>query len=552
MAEPAAAPAGDPFPERGPDAPRLRRRRLAAEVERLACASGDGEEVRRRKVQFTIATLLVVPAALLWSAFYLAGGERLAAEIPLAYSVLTGLDLLVYFRWRNFAFFRPLQQLLILVLPLFLQIALGGFVGSSGVILWSFLAVLMAVLYGNEGEARWWFGAYVAVVAAAALLEPGLTVTNRLPPGMVLAFFVLNSIIVFSIAFVVLHTFVTDRRKLRELEVAYLDQELMLRHSEKLATLGTLAAGVAHELNNPAAAARRAAEQLGKSLDRMGEARSRLEARPVSPAGREALEALRGKAVQAAGGGLDLPALERADRESEVEEWLLARGVKRPWELAPSLAAQGLGPAELDGLEEAVSRESVPAALAWLEAVGSVHELVGEIAEGTSRLSEIVGALRSYSYMDRASVQEVDLHEGLDNTLIILRGKLEPGITVRREYDPDLPRIQAHGGELNQVWTNLLDNAAFAMQGWGTITIRTARRDGGVSVEIEDDGPGIPEAIQPRIFDPFFTTKEPGKGTGLGLSTSHSIVAQRHRGRIRVESRPGSTRFTVELPVRSP
>jgi signal transduction histidine kinase len=181
-----------------------------------------------------------------------------------------------------------------------------------------------------------------------------------------------------------------------------------------------------------------------------------------------------------------------------------------------------------------------------------VHRLSHEIGQGSARISEIVGALKSYSYLGQAPVQAVDVHEGLDNTLVILRSKLKTGVTVHRQYGHDLPAIQAWGSELNQVWTNLIDNAVDAMGGHGEMSIRTYRNGDAVVVEIADTGPGIPAAVQSRVFDPFFTTKPPGKGTGLGLSTSYSIVTGRHHGAISVKSRPGSTCFTVRLPIHTP
>ncbi|MGE5347536.1 MAG: hypothetical protein ACM3JH_16400, partial [Acidithiobacillales bacterium] len=220
-------------------------------MERRLCAPGDDEETRHRKVQFTVASILVAPAGLLWGALYFAYGERAVAAIPVTYAALTFLDLLVLLRLRRFELFRKTQQLLILVLPFALQLALGGFVGSSVVILWSLLAVLMALLFGGLREALGWFAAYVLAVVTATWLQPELAIHNNLPHELVLVFFVLNVVVVSSTAFAVLYSFVTDRRKLRALEVAYLNQELMLRQSEKLATLGTLAAGIAHELNNP-------------------------------------------------------------------------------------------------------------------------------------------------------------------------------------------------------------------------------------------------------------------------------------------------------------
>ncbi|HKF44556.1 MAG TPA: ATP-binding protein [Thermoanaerobaculia bacterium] len=521
-------------------------------IEARLCVAGENQETRQRKVQFTIASMLVVPAGFLWGGVYILYGEPGVAPYPIAYSVLTLLDLLLLFRLRRFELFRWVQQVLMFVLPIALQLALGGFVGSSLVILWSFIAVLESLLFGGEREPLWWLAAFVAAVLGVAYLEPGVGIGNHLPRSVVLAFFVGNSVAVMGISFLVLYAFVTDRRRMRQLEVAFLNQEMALRQSEKLATLGGLAAGVAHELNNPAAAARRASEQLRDAFARLQEAERKIASACISPADREALTRLDAEARQRAAKPSDLDPLARSDREAAVEEWLEDRGVPNPWELSPALAAQGLDPAALESLAGSLPAGSVAPIVTWASAVFPVYSLLHEIGEGTSRISEIVGALKSYSYVGQAPVQAVNLHEGIDNTLVILRNKLKAGIAVRRDYAADLPHIAAFGSELNQVWTNILDNAADAMSGRGEIRIRTRRENGWAVVEIEDDGPGIPEDVQPRIFDPFFTTKPVGKGTGLGLSTSHAIVTGKHRGAIGVESRPGRTKFTVRLPIELP
>ena len=324
--------------------------------------------------------------------------------------------------------------------------------------------------------------------------------------------------------------------------------ERALRQSEKMATLGTLAAGVAHELNNPAAATSRAAEQLREAFARLEQAHLALEGLGLDERARRRMHDLDRQARAKAASHSDLSGLDRSDREAELEDWLDDHSLDAS-SLAPPLVGLGLAPSDLEALATAVGDEALDPVLSWAAAVLPVHELLYEIGQGSARISEIVRALKSYSFLGQAPVQWIDLHEGLDNTLVILRNKLKAGIEVHRDYAGDMPLVHAYGSELNQVWTNILDNAADAMNGKGQLTIRTRRQAPWAVVEIEDNGPGIPPALQSRIFDPFFTTKEPGKGTGLGLSTSYSIVTEKHHGHIDVESRPGMTRFTVRLPL---
>jgi predicted CoA-binding protein/two-component sensor histidine kinase len=231
-----------------------------------------------------------------------------------------------------------------------------------------------------------------------------------------------------------------------------------------------------------------------------------------------------------------------------MENWLTDRGIDNVWEFSPTLTDLGFEDEQLESLAKDFSPDQLPEIISWLGASFTVYSLLAEISQGATRISEIVRSLKTYVYLDQAPVQEVDLHEGIDNTLIMLRHKLKKSVLVKREFSGDIPKIQAFGSELNQVWTNIIDNAIDAMDGKGDITIRTRRENDWVIVEIEDNGPGIPDDIQDKIFSPFFTTKSVGKGTGLGLNITYNII-QKHAGEIKLYSRPGKTRFQICLPI---
>jgi signal transduction histidine kinase len=316
---------------------------------------------------------------------------------------------------------------------------------------------------------------------------------------------------------------------------------------DKLMALGKLSAGLAHELNNPAAAARRASADLREAFHAARNARLHLDGRGLSTDDRVYLSRLECD-WEKDHPPVALDSLDRSDRVDEITRWLEQHHLPEPWNLAASLVDSSCDIATLDGLAARFHAETLVDVLNRLTAAFTIARLTSEVESSTSRISELVKAIKEYSWMDQAPEQEVDVHNGIDSTLIMLRYRLKHGVNVTRQYDRSVPRVCASGSELNQVWTNLIDNAIDAMNGKGELTIRTAAEIDRVLVEIGDNGPGIPPDIRDRIFDPFFTTKPVGEGTGLGLDAVWRIV-QKLRGDIRVESRPGDTRFQVRLPA---
>ena len=323
----------------------------------------------------------------------------------------------------------------------------------------------------------------------------------------------------------------------------------MEQNRERLASLGTMAAGLAHELNNPAAAARRAAAQMEEALDVIASTVGRFVDSGIEREDAHGLVLLQREALAGAEKRTALDTLDAADAEEELLVRFEELGVPEPWRIAEPLSAAGVDRAWVDRVA-ALAGPATDAAVAWVAATLTARGLAGELQESTKRMSDLVGAVKSYAYMDRGDLVEVDLHEGLETTLAVLGHRLKhTEIEVVRRYDKDLPKLTVRGSELNQVWTNLLDNAIDALDGRGTITIATSREAGGARVDVTDDGPGIPPEIRERVFDSFFTTKDVGHGIGLGLATAHRIVVDRHNGTITVDSDPGATSFHVWLPL---
>jgi signal transduction histidine kinase len=317
---------------------------------------------------------------------------------------------------------------------------------------------------------------------------------------------------------------------------------------ERLLALGKLSAGLTHELNNPAAAAGRAAHDL---RDRITHMRHKLAMIADGSLERDQLKQLvlaQDEFVEKARHAPDLTPLQTSDAEDELTDWLDDHDVTEGWQLAPVFVAAGLSVDDLDKVAGTVPEDSIEGALRWLAYTVETEGLLSEIIDSTARISALVNAARQYSQMDRAPHQWLDLHEGLFATLTMLKPKFG-SIKLVKELDKSLPRIPGYPAELNQVWTNLIDNARDAMDGEGTLTVRTRREGDCAVVEIEDTGPGIPPEIRTRIFEPFFTTKPVGQGTGLGLDVSFRVVVNRHHGDLRVTSEPGHTVFTVLLPT---
>ncbi|OLT14113.1 histidine kinase [Pseudonocardia sp. CNS-139] len=326
----------------------------------------------------------------------------------------------------------------------------------------------------------------------------------------------------------------------------------VLAERERLLALGKLSAGLTHELNNPAAAAGRAADTLRDKVAGMRAKLAMIADGRIAGDQLKKLVMAQDEFVKKVRYAPSLSALEAADREDEVSDWLDGHGIDGGWDLAPVFVAGGLGVEDLDAVNAAANETTLEGAIRWLAYTVETESLLREILDATTRISDLVLAAKQYSQMDRAPHRFIDVHEGLDATLVMFGRKLGEGsgIGIAKDYDRTLPLIPAYPAELNQVWTNIIDNALDAMgEGPGTLTVRTGRTDECVFVEIGDTGPGIPPDVRKRIFEPFFTTKPVGRGTGLGLDVTYRVIVTRHHGDITVESEPGNTRFQVKLPV---
>jgi len=527
-----------------------------SKITRIGTRPEDDEETRLKKKTFMSISSMVSIFAVGWGTYYIIYNEPLAGSIPMFYSFFSFITMGVLAKNLKFRFFRFSQLLLILLCPFFLMLILGGFVNGSTVILWALFAPLGALLSGLPRQAINWFLAYVILVIISGFGHPYLRPENNLPPQIILFFFVINVIAISSLAFFSLDYFVGKKdlamkllNKNRELEQAYLQQEIMLRQSEKLATLGRLSAGIAHELNNPAGATERSAKQLHDVIVKVEQNEFALGQLSLSKEHLEILKLHTQQIYQHIEKPDSFDPIILSEKEDEIETWLKGREINDAWEFAPRLVKMGYNIEVLSKLDKSFTIQQFPIIIAFLCNIYITRNLIAEIGYGTNRITEIVKALKSYSYLDKAPLQSVDVHEGLNDTLVILRSRLIESIKVSLQYAKDIPRIEAYGSELNQVWTNILDNAISAIEGTGEIEIKTHQQNPWIIVEIRDSGHGIPQDIQPKIYEPFFTTKEPGKGTGLGLNICYNIIVQKHKGTIDVDSKPGRTCFRVKLPI---
>jgi signal transduction histidine kinase len=335
-------------------------------------------------------------------------------------------------------------------------------------------------------------------------------------------------------------TDVTEQRRLEE----------EMRQTEKMSALGKLSAGLAHELNNPAAAAARAADQIHVAMDQLKDATARLSRSTIDDDSWLAIESWEKEILSRKASAPIISALEQSDREEEIADWLETISFPEPWEAASIFAGANIVIDDLLTLSQKIHEDVLVPVLIVECRLLTALDLADVLASSASSISTLVGAVKSYSYMDRAPVQNADIHKGIEDTVTILNHKLKKGIEIVREYDLDIPPMEINGSELNQVWTNLIDNAADAMGESGRLTLRTRLAGESVEVDIQDDGPGIPKESESKIFDPFYTTKEVGSGTGLGLDVVRRVIQERNSGEVSVKTRPGETIFTIRIPLK--
>ena len=515
----------------------------------------DTEEIRLEKFSIFILAVACSIAGAVWAiTYYFVLGWVPTILFPALFTFFVGSAIIVSHITKNHRYVIYTQIICIIYIPAFIEWTIGGTFNSGFVMVWSFLGPLCALMFFSVRQSSFWLILFLINIAISAVFSDFFEMNGLVVPEKTkIIFFMMNlsiaSIVVFIFASYYVNSAIREQKRNNELLNSNLQQELVLRQNEKLATLGKLSAGVAHELNNPAAATLSGVEQLRISVAKLEKSEYKLGQLSLSSVQNELLEKKFQTICNRAKNPVYIDALNSSDQEFEIEKWLESKGRENAWEIAHILVKIGFDSAQLSEFAKIFDAKELLIILELFSNIYTTRTLIEDIGQGSLQITKMVKALKSYSYMDQAPKQPVDIHQGLNDTLIMLRNKLKMGVQVEQEYDDNLPLIDAYGSELNQVWTNMIDNAVSAMNGIGKIKIRTYRENSHLVVEIIDNGPGIPKDIQPKVFDPFFTTKAPGEGTGLGLSISYNIITQKHKGLITVNSKPGETCFQVQLPL---
>jgi signal transduction histidine kinase len=515
----------------------------------------DSKETRMEKfATFLVAGSCTLAGCIWMVMYYTIFGWGLITFLPGCFIIIVGGGLILSHFSKNHKYTIYAQIGCIIYIPSFIQWSIGGVFDSGFVLAWAFVGPICALMFFSVRESIPWFLLYLINLVITVVFNDYFAANSQvLSENIKMFFYIMNlgfaSTVVFTFTSYYVNAALREQKKAHKLLEANLQQEIVLRENEKLATLGKLSAGIAHELNNPAASTQRGAKQLLNSIIKLEQAEFSIGQSKLSKLQLESLESHTEIIQQRSNQWLDLNPIIRSDQESDIENWLEQQGVKDAWQLAPMLVNIGYKQSELSELTKIFDSQEFSTIAGLLSNKYTTYRLICEIGQSAGKISEIVKALKSYAYLDQAPIQSVDIHEGLNDTLVMLRGNFKDGIQVLKDFDQNLPRIEAFGSEINQVWTNIIDNAVSVMDGQGKIIIKTYLEETWVVIEISDTGPGIPQDIKTKIFDPFFTTKPPGKGTGLGLNISHNIVVEKHKGLISVDSTPGNTCFKIKLPL---
>ena len=515
----------------------------------------DSEEIRLEKFSIFILAAACSIAGTIWAiTYYFVLGWVLTILFPALFTLFVGGALIISHFSKKHRIVIYTQIICIIYIPALIEWNIGGVLNSGFVMAWSFLGPLCALMFFSVRQSIFWLILFLFNIVISAVFNDFFASSTIIVPEKTrIIFFMMNlsiaSIVVFIFASYYVNSTIKEQKINNDLLHENLQQELVLRQNEKLATLGKLSAGVAHELNNPAAATLSGAEQLRTSIAKLEKSEFKLGQLTLSLTQYEIVEKNIQTIYERAKHPVYIDALSSNDMEYEIDRFLEAKGQEDAFEISHVLVKIGYTSSQLIEMAKDFETDDFLIILKLFCNIYNTHTLIEDIGQGSLQITRLVKALKSYSYLDQGPKQSIDVHQGINDTLIMLRSKLKMGVQVEQEYCDNSPLIDAYGSELNQVWTNLIDNAISAMKGIGKITIRTYLENSQLVVEIIDNGPGIPLYIQSKIFDPFFTTKAPGEGTGLGLSISHNIITQKHKGQIKVISKPGETCFQVKLPV---